>query len=125
MSKTAVVVMSDPNAGGEEALGRLFNALFLTFELKQADAEVALVFQATGTRWPQKIVQADHPAHALYLGVQDKVAGVSCGCATVFGAAEAAQAAGFALLRDGDIPGFGGVLDLSRYLREGFQIVTF
>jgi hypothetical protein len=125
MSKTAVVVMSDPDGAGEEALGRLFNALFLTLELKQADREVELVFQAAGTRWPARIVQPDHPAHALYLAVQDRVAGVSCGCASVFGAAEAAEAAGFRLVRDGDIPGTGGVLDLSRCVRDGFGIVTF
>jgi hypothetical protein len=125
MTKTAVVVMSDPNSGGDEALGRLFNALFLTLELSRSEAEVDLVFQAAGTRWPAQIIQPDHPAHALYHAVQDRVAGVSCGCATVFGAAEAATAAGFTLVRDGDIPGSGGVLDLSRYVREGYQIVTF
>ncbi|NJS39064.1 MAG: hypothetical protein HC783_08675 [Rhodobacteraceae bacterium] len=125
MSKTAVVVMSDPNSEGEEALGRLFNALFRTLELARSKAEVDLVFQAAGTRWPARIVAPDHPAHALYLAVQDRVAGVSCGCATVFGAAEAATAAGFTLVRDGDIPGTGGVLDLSRYVRDGYQIVTF
>jgi hypothetical protein len=125
VSKTAVVVMSDPEALTDEALGRLFNALFLTLELKQADREVELVFQAAGTRWPARIVQPDHPAHALYLAVQDRVAGVSCGCATVFGAADAATAAGFALVKDGDVPGTGGVLDLSRYVREGYGIVTF
>lgn len=125
MSKTAVVVMSDPNPQSEEALGRLFNALFLTLELKQAEAEVELVFQAAGTRWPARIVAPDHPAHGLYLAVQDKVAGVSCGCATVFGAADAAERAGFSLVKDGDIPGVGQVLDLSRYVREGYGIVTF
>jgi hypothetical protein len=125
MSKTAVVVLSDPEAATDEALGRLFNALILTQELKQLDQEVELVFQAAGTRWPARIVQPDHPAQALYLAVQDKVAGVSCGCATVFGAADAATAAGFRLVKDGDIPGTGGVLDLSRYVREGFGVVTF
>jgi hypothetical protein len=125
MSKTAVVVMSDPEGSTDEALGRLFNAMFLTLELKQAGAEVELVFQAAGTRWPGRIVQPDHPAHGLYLAVQDKVAGVSCGCATVFNAAGTATAAGFALVEDGDIPGVGKVLDLSRYVREGYGIVTF
>jgi hypothetical protein len=125
MSKTAVVVMSDPKAGTEEALGRLINALFLTLELKNRNVEVELVFQAAGTRWPALVVAPDHAARTLYLAVQDKVMGVSCGCATVFGAAEAATAAGFKLVKDGDIPGTNGVLDLSRYVTEGFAIVTF
>jgi hypothetical protein len=32
MSKTAIVVSSDPQSGGDEALGRLFNAMFLPLE---------------------------------------------------------------------------------------------
>ena len=125
MSKTAVVVLSDPDSSTDEALGRLFNALFLTYELQRRNAEVALVFQATGARWPARIVQPDHPANALYRAVQEKVAGVSCGCATVFGAADAAVAAGFTLVKDGDVPGTGGVLDLSRYVADGYTLVTF
>ncbi|MGL4238444.1 hypothetical protein [Tabrizicola sp.] len=125
MSKTAVVVMSDPETKGDEALGRLFNALILTQELKAADEEVELVFQGAGTRWPARIVEPDHPAHGLYLAVQDRVVGVSRGCAMVFGAAEQAERAGFTLVRNADIPGTDGVLDLSRYVREGFGVVTF
>jgi DsrE/DsrF-like family len=125
MSKTAVVVMSDPDGSKDESLGRLFNALFLTYELQRKEADVVLVFQAAGSRWPARIVLPDHPANALYREVQTKVAGISCGCATVFGAADAATAAGFTLVKDGDVPGTGGVLDLSRYVSEGYAIVTF
>ena len=31
--KTAIVVLSDPQDGGEEALGRLFNALAVAYDL--------------------------------------------------------------------------------------------
>lgn len=86
MSKTAVVVFSDPRAGGEEALGRLFNAMLLTLELKEKERHVELIFQGAGTRWPAEVTKPEHPAHALYHAVADKVSGVSGGCADVFGA---------------------------------------
>ena len=49
-TKTAIVVLSDPQAG-EEALGRLFNALAATYDFKQKGHDVQLLFQGTGTRW--------------------------------------------------------------------------
>src|SRR5262252_10000442 len=93
-TKTAIVVLSDPR-GGEESLGRLFNALAATFDFKQQHQDVQLVFQGTGTRWTGVLTRADHPAHALYKAVEDKVAGVSAGCAAVFGALDDAERNGF------------------------------
>lgn len=125
MSKTAVVVFSDPKPQAEEALGRLFNALFLVHELKGKGQDVALIFQGTGTRWPAELVNPAHPAYALYQSVADKTAGVCGGCADVFGATESAQVAGFSLKRDAAIPGTGGILDLSTYLDSGYRLVAF
>jgi hypothetical protein len=125
MSKTAIVVFADPKSGGEEALGRLFNALFLTHELKEKDQEVALIFQGAGSRWPEQIVGPAHPANPLYQMVADKVVGVCGGCADVFGATEGARAAGVRLVHEKAIPGTSGVIDLSRYLDGGYRLVTF
>jgi len=75
-TKTAIIVLSDPR-GGEEALGRVFNALAATYDFKQKQQDVQLVFQGTGTRWTGLLTQSDHPAHALYKAVEDKVAGAS------------------------------------------------
>ncbi len=91
MSKTAIVVFSDPKSGGEEALSRLFNAMFLTLELKDKSQDVALMFQGAGARWPAEITQPAHPAHALFDVVQDKVTGICGGCADVFGATKGAK----------------------------------
>lgn len=124
MSKTAIVVFSDPKSGGEEALGRLFNAMFLTLELKEKKQEVELIFQGAGSRWPAEFVKATHPAHALYKAVADKVAGVCGGCADVFAATTDVAATGLKMIRDRDIPGTTGVLDLSRYLDDGYRLVT-
>ncbi len=125
MSKTAIVVFSDPKSGDEEALGRLFNAMFLTLELKDKGKEVALIFQGAGTRWPAEVAKPQHPAHALYNAVRDKVPGVCGGCADVFGATEGAKSAGLPLIRDRQIPGTAGILDLSSYLDQGYRLVTF
>jgi len=35
--KAAIVVLSDPNANSEEALGRVFNGLATAYELKQTE----------------------------------------------------------------------------------------
>ena len=123
-TKAAIVVLSDPE-GGEEALGRLFNALAAAYDFKQKDLDVQLVFQGTGTRWTGLLTKADHPAHALYKAVEDKVAGVSSGCADVFGARHAAERNGFSLITTNAVPGTSGLPSLATYASDGYTILTF
>ncbi len=125
MTKTAIVLFSDPKAGSEEALGRLFNALFLTYDLKERGQEVALIFQGAGTRWASELMKADHPAGPLFRSVQDKVAGICGGCANVFGVAEEAKATGLPIGHDLQIPGVGGIISLGDYLAKDYSLVTF
>lgn len=125
MSKTAIIIYADPKAGSEEALGRLFNALFLAYELKEKNQDVAVIFQGAGTRWPAALAKADHPAHALYEAVKDVVAGICGGCADVFGATEDARKTGLKLDYEKAIPGTPGILDVSRYLDQGYRLVNF
>lgn len=125
MSKTAIVVFSDPKSGSEEALGRLFNALFLTHEMKERGEDVGLIFQGAGARWAGEVTKGDHAAHALFEAVKDRVVGVCGGCADVFGATAEAEASGLALVRERDIPGTTGVLDLSKYVTGDARLVTF
>lgn len=125
MSKTAIVVFADPKTGSEEALGRLFNALFVAYELKEKKQEVALIFQGAGVRWASEVVKPHHPAHALYEAVEDTVAGVCGGCADVFGATDDVRTSGLKLVNEKAIPGTSGVIDLSNYLDEGYRILTF
>jgi len=125
MSKTAIIIYSDPKAGSEEALGRLFNALFLAYELQEKKQEVAVIFQGAGTRWPAVLVRPDHPAHALYEATKGTFAGICGACADVFGATEDARKTGLKLDYEKAIPGTSGVLDVSSYVDRGFGIVTF
>jgi len=123
--KQAIVVMSDPQSGSEEALGRVFNALAAAYEAKRAGDEVRLQFQGAGTRWSGELTKPGHPAYDLYKAVEDTVAGVSCGCAEVFGASESVEASGLDLIRDNPIPGTSGVASLRRLAADGYSIVVF
>jgi hypothetical protein len=119
--KTAILVFSDPQSGSEESLGRVFNALATVYEYKTAGEDVSLYFQGTGTRWPEQLLKADHPAHQLFKAIEDKVVGVSCGCADVFGA----HPSGFDLIRDNQVPGTSGLPSLVTMQKEGYNILTF
>jgi len=123
--KTAVIILSDPKNGTEEALGRVFNALALAFECKQKGDEVALVFNGTGTRWPAELSKLSHPANSLYNSVRDIVRGATRGCAEVFAARETAQACGVSLVEDHALAGTAGLLSLRRYVAEGWNTAVF
>ena len=124
MQKIAIVVLSDPK-GGEEALGRVFNALAAAYDFKQKQQDVELVFQGTGARWAGVLTEPDHPAHALYQAVRDKVAGVSAACATVFGARADAEQNGFKLIANNAVPGTPGLTSLAQYAADGYTVLTF
>ena len=121
---TAIVVLADPN-GGEEALGRLFNALSAAYDFKQKQRDVHVLFQGTGTRWIGLLADPAHPAHAIYEAVADKVAGVSSGCADIFGARAQAEDRGVPLLTANAVPGTSGLPSLEAYVSNGYTVLTF
>lgn len=123
--KNAILILSDPKAGAEESLGRLFNALAAAYDFKKAGNEVTIVFLGTGTRWPGVLQDPEHPAHKLFNELRDNVAGASCGCADVFGASEDVVASGFDLIKNSPLPGTSGVASLSALSAEGYQLLTF
>ena len=123
--KTAIVILSDPKNGSEEALGRVFNGLAAAYDFKQAGEEVSILFQGAGTRWIGELSKQDHPAHDLFEAVKDQVAEVSCGCASVFGATEEAKQSGFDLIKDNPVPGTPGMASLRKLAAEGSTILTF
>jgi hypothetical protein len=122
--KAMIVVLSDPK-GGDEALGRLFNALAAAHDFKARRQEVQIVFQGAGTRWTGLLGAEDHPAHALYKAVEDTVAGVSHACADVFAARESAEKSGFDLISTNAIPGTPGLASIAKYAAEGYSVITF
>ena len=123
--KSAIIIMSDPKSGSEEALGRLFNGLATAYDFKQNGDKVSIMFAGAGTRWAGEISKADHPAHQLYKAVEDTVAGVSCGCADVFGARDDAVKNGFDLIKDNSVPGTSGLPSLQKLTRDGYSVMVF
>jgi len=123
--KTAIIILSDPKNGSDEALGRVFNALALASECKQKGDEVAVVFNGAGTCWPAELSKLTHPANGLYNSVRDVVHGASRGCAEVFGAKESSRSCGVPIVNDHALAGTTGVLSLRRYIAEGWNTVVF
>lgn len=123
--KAAIVVLSDPKSGTEEALGRVFNALASAYDFKHGGDEVTVLFQGAGSRWIGELTKADHPAYKLFEAVKDLVAGVSCGCADVFGARESVVASGFELITDNQVPGTTGLPSLQKLIKDGYTVLTF
>ncbi len=123
--KAAIVILSDPKSGSEESLGRVFNALAAAYDFKQQGDEVTVRFQGTGTRWVGELSKAEHPAHDLFEAVKDTVAGVSCGCADVFGSSEEAVKSGFELIKDNPVPGTSGLASLRKLAADGYTVLTF
>ena len=123
--KAAIVILSDPKSGSEEALGRVFNALATAYDYQQNKEDVTIQFQGAGSRWIAELIRPDHPAHELFEAVKDKVRGVSCGCADVFGATEEVENAGFDLIKENPVPGTTGLASLHSLVGDGYTVLTF
>lgn len=123
--KSLVIIFSDPKAGGEEALGRVFNALTTVYDLKERKQEVKVLFQGTGTRWVSELANPKHLLHGLYLAVSDKIEGACGGCSDVFGATSQVEEVGLPLLRTLKVPSTNGVTSLGQYLKDGYNVISF
>lgn len=123
--KLAIIILSDPKSGSEEALGRVFNGLATAHAALQAGDEVEVVFNGTGTRWPAELTKLSHPANGLYNAVREAVKGASCGCAAVFGATADVEACGLPLLKDKALAGTPGLSDIRGYVAAGWQVLVF
>jgi hypothetical protein len=123
--KVAIIILSDPANESQESLGRVFNGLAAAYDFKQAEDDVKILFQGTATRWPAVLLKNDHPAHGLYQAVADKVEGVSCGCADVFGSSEEAVKSGLELIKDNKVPGTSGLPSFRNLIVDGYTILTF
>ena len=122
--KAAIIVLSDPKSG-EDALGRVFNALAAAYDYKQQGDDVTVLFQGAGTRWIGELSNTNHPVHELFDAVKDTVAGVSCGCAEVFGVTEEVEKSAFDFLKNNAVPGTAGLPSLRTLAANGYTIMSF
>ena len=123
-TKIAVVVLSDPSGGSQEATGRVFNALAVARDAKNNGQEAQVVFMGTGARWPAELEKPDHKAHDLYEEVKPMI-GVSKTCAVAFGAEEDVESTGLPFLKDHDLPGSDGLPSLAGLVASGHTVMTF
>lgn len=123
--KAAIIVLSDPHSKSEEGLGRVFNALAVAYDYKNAGDEVTILFQGAGTRWIGELQKGDNPVHGLYEAVKGQIAGVSRGCAEVFGATEEVKKSGYDLVNENAVPGTAGLPSLRKLISDGYTVLTF
>jgi len=113
-----VQVLADVETHGD--LGRVVNAMEVVKEAKEAGDDVALTFDGAGTRWVGILADPAHRRHDLWEAVEDRVVGACSYCATAFGASEAIQGAGVALL-----DAFEGHPSVRGYLADGYRVLTY
>ena len=73
----------------------------------------------------EEIVVTSLERAGLFEEVKDSVAGVSCGCADVFGGSEEALESGFDLIKDNPVPGTSGLPSLRNLAADGYTVMTF
>lgn len=123
--KYAVIILSDPKSGTEEALARAYNGYSFAYDCKRHGDEVVIIFLGTGARCPIELEKEDHPVHKVYAKVKDKIFGVSSECAVVFGTNENIKQIGYAFLTDNDLPETSGVASIRNLVSEDFTVMTF
>lgn len=123
--KIAVIILTDPKSGSDEATTRALNGLALAEESKRSGDEVEIVFAGTGTRWPAEFSKLSHRGNARYNAVRDRVKGASRGCAIRNDAVAGLEAAGVPLLADNPAEGTPGLASLRRYYADGWQVAIF
>lgn len=121
MGKTAIIILSDPKMGSDEATSRVLNGLAAAYDFKQAGEEVKILFQGTATRWPKALQDESHLGHKIYTEVKDKIEGVSAACAAVWGA----DPAGHDLITGNQLPGTPGLPSIVKMQKEGFNVLIF
>jgi hypothetical protein len=96
--KTAIVILSDPANGGEEAPGRVYNALATAYDCKARGTDVTVLFQG---------------------------AGASAGCAALFDSTDEVTDSGHSLIGENPVPGTPGLPGIARLVNDGYSVVTF
>ncbi len=118
MLKVAIVVLADTDTG--EALGRVVNAMEAVKEFKEAGDEVQLIFDGAASKWVGELSKPDHPYHALYESVRDRLTGVCEYCANAFGVTEAVKSNNAPMASD-----YEGHPSFRKLLLDGYQVITF
>jgi len=121
MSKTAIVIISDPKSGTDESLARVLNGMAAAYDFKNNGEEVKIIFSGTGTRWPEQLQKETHIGHKIYKEIEGIIEGVSAACSQIFGA----NPSGLDLIKNNPVPNTPGLPSLVQLQKDGFNIITF
>ena len=118
MKKTLLIIFAGKET--HEGKGRVFNALIMAKELKEAGHIVNIIFDGAGTEWLAKLQMEDNKMHALYIELKDNIVGGCDFCAVAFNVKD--------ILKEKDIPlssDFMGHTSFKKYIEEDYKIITF
>lgn len=118
MKKVAVFVLADIE--NHEGLGRVVNGLEAVKQFKDANDEVKLYFDGTGTKWISELSKNDHIAHGLFETVKDRIEGACQFCAQAFGAKDSVQRCKIELIKEKDQH-----INVQQLVSNGFHIINF
>jgi hypothetical protein len=96
----------------------LLNAL----DQKAGGFDVAVVIEGSATKLIPELIKADNPMHELFQKVRDQglIAAVCRACSAKMGVLDTVRAEGLPLGED-----MNGHPGLGRYVRDGYQVITF
>lgn len=118
MSNIAIVILTDTE--GNEALGRIVNALTAAKEFKEGGDHIKVIFTGAGTKWVGELAKSDHNLNSVYSELKDQIAGACGFCAGAFGVDESVQSAGVCMLEE-----YGSNMSYRQLIQDGYQILTF
>ncbi len=118
MNKVAIVILADTD--GNEALGRLANALYAAKEFQDGGDEIQVILDGAGVKWVAALSEEKHPYHTLFQEVKGCVAGVCEYCANAFKVSESIPEAGLKFASDHE-----GHPSFRQLVGAGYQVITF
>lgn len=118
MANAAIVVLADTESHAD--LGRVTNALQAAREFEQEEGDdVRVIFDGAGTKWVTELTEEDHPAHDLYVALEDEIE-VCDYCAGAFEVEEAVEESGAEAVSE-----FEGHPSIRDLVAEDYEIITY
>lgn len=116
--KVAIIVLADTKT--KEDLARVVNAMMAVKEFQEANDDVKLIFDGSGTRWIKALSDKDHDYHHLFNKIKNRITGACGYCAKAFNANKDIESNHIHLIDE-----YEGHPSFRRLITDGYQIITF
>lgn len=116
MNKLAIIVYTDVE--GQEALGRVMNALESAKEYKENGDSVTVIFDGAGTKWIPVLEDKSHTLHQLYRTVKPETK-VCDYCAETFDVHDEVTTHDVEIIAEYD-----GHVSLRNRFEAGYDVIT-